>query len=81
MASFAVSFDVYPLCSIAHCMHLCVKCALPPPVVLSCCCYRSTLQVELTITPDFQWDDKVHGNSEVNFIVSYSTAKCAVVFI
>ncbi len=26
---------------------------------------RSTLQVELTITPDFQWDDKVHGGSEV----------------
>lgn len=27
---------------------------------------RSTLQVELTITPDFQWDDKVHGHSEVS---------------
>jgi len=27
---------------------------------------RSTLRVELTITPDFQWDDKVHGQSEVN---------------
>ncbi len=26
---------------------------------------RSTLQVELTITPDFQWDDKIHGGSEV----------------
>ena len=26
---------------------------------------RSTLQVELTITPDFQWDEKTHGNSEV----------------
>ncbi len=26
---------------------------------------RSTLRVELTITPDFQWDDKVHGSSEV----------------
>ena len=26
---------------------------------------RSTLQVELTITPDFQWDEKVHGQSEV----------------
>ena len=27
---------------------------------------RSTLRVELTITPDFQWDDKIHGHSEVN---------------
>ena len=27
---------------------------------------RSTLRVELTITPDFQWDEKVHGNSEVS---------------
>jgi len=26
---------------------------------------RSTLRVELTITPDFIWDDKVHGQSEV----------------
>ena len=26
---------------------------------------RSTLAVELTITPDFRWDEKVHGNSEV----------------
>lgn len=25
---------------------------------------RSTLRVELTITPDFQWDEKVHGISE-----------------
>lgn len=25
---------------------------------------RSTLRVELTITPDFQWEDKVHGASE-----------------
>lgn len=25
---------------------------------------RSTLRVELTITPDFQWDDKLHGQSE-----------------
>uniref|UniRef100_A0A8C4RBC9 Activating signal cointegrator 1 complex subunit 3 n=1 Tax=Eptatretus burgeri TaxID=7764 RepID=A0A8C4RBC9_EPTBU len=25
---------------------------------------RSTLRVELTITPDFQWDDKVHSQSE-----------------
>lgn len=24
---------------------------------------RSTLKVELTITPDFQWDDKVSGQS------------------
>ncbi len=26
---------------------------------------RSTLKVELTITPDFQWDDKIHGMAEV----------------
>lgn len=26
---------------------------------------RSTLRVELTIMPDFQWDDKIHGHSEV----------------
>jgi replicative superfamily II helicase len=26
---------------------------------------RSTLRVELTITPDFQWEEKIHGNSEV----------------
>ncbi|CAH1258041.1 SNRNP200 [Branchiostoma lanceolatum] len=30
---------------------------------------RSTLKVELTITPDFQWDDKVHGNSEAFWIL------------
>ena len=29
---------------------------------------RSTLRVELTITPDFQWDDKVHGNSQAFYI-------------
>ena len=29
------------------------------------CVCRSTLQVELTITPDFQWDEKIHGHSEV----------------
>ena len=27
---------------------------------------RSTLRVELTITPDFQWEEKIHGNSEVS---------------
>ena len=27
---------------------------------------RSTLRVELTITPDFQWDAKIHGMSEVS---------------
>jgi pre-mRNA-splicing helicase BRR2 len=26
----------------------------------------STLRVELTITPDFQWDEKVHGHWEVS---------------
>jgi len=30
---------------------------------------RSTLRVELTITPDFQWDSKVHGNSEAFYIM------------
>eukprot|EP00118_Oscarella_pearsei_P003355 m.13994 g.13994 ORF g.13994 m.13994 type:complete len:2136 (+) comp25397_c0_seq1:78-6485(+) len=25
---------------------------------------RSTLKVELTITPDFQWDEKIHGHSQ-----------------
>ena len=30
--------------------------------------YRSTLQVELTITPDFQWDEKIHGHSEAFWI-------------
>ena len=29
---------------------------------------RSTLQVELTVTPDFQWDEKVHGNSEAFWV-------------
>jgi len=33
---------------------------------------RSTLRVELTVTPDFQWDDKVHGQSEVGFDVALS---------
>ena len=30
---------------------------------------RSTLSVELTITPDFQWDEKVHGTSEAFWIL------------
>ncbi|GAB6023297.1 hypothetical protein CHUAL_008104 [Chamberlinius hualienensis] len=30
---------------------------------------RSTLKVELTITPDFQWDDKIHGYSEAFWIL------------
>lgn len=32
---------------------------------------RSTLKVELTITPDFQWEEKIHGQSEVITIVMY----------
>lgn len=28
---------------------------------------RSTLRVELTITPDFQWEEKVHGHCEVGY--------------
>jgi pre-mRNA-splicing helicase BRR2 len=30
---------------------------------------RSTLRVELTITPDFQWDQKIHGHSEAFWIL------------
>ncbi|XP_038221111.1 putative U5 small nuclear ribonucleoprotein 200 kDa helicase [Zerene cesonia] len=30
---------------------------------------RSTLRVELTITPDFQWDEKIHGQSEAFWIL------------
>ena len=30
---------------------------------------RSTLRVELTITPDFQWDEKLHGTSEAFWIL------------
>ncbi|XP_039281589.1 putative U5 small nuclear ribonucleoprotein 200 kDa helicase [Nilaparvata lugens] len=30
---------------------------------------RSTLRVELTITPDFQWDEKLHGASEAFWIM------------
>ncbi|NXV20534.1 U520 helicase, partial [Cepphus grylle] len=30
---------------------------------------RSTLKVELTIAPDFQWDEKVHGSSEAFWIL------------
>ena len=26
---------------------------------------RSTLSIDLTLTPDFQWDDKIHGHSQV----------------
>jgi pre-mRNA-splicing helicase BRR2 len=29
---------------------------------------RSTLQVELTIVPDFQWDEKVHDNSQAFWV-------------
>lgn len=32
-------------------------------------CSRSTLRVELTITPDFQWDEKIHGHSEAFWIL------------
>ena len=30
---------------------------------------RSTLKVELTITPDFQWDEKIHGMAEPFWIL------------
>ena len=29
---------------------------------------RSTLRVELTIIPDFQWDEKTHGGSEAFWV-------------
>lgn len=29
---------------------------------------RSTLSIELTITPDFQWEEKVHGHSEAFWV-------------
>ena len=37
-------------------------------MLLCVCRCRSTLQVELTVTPDFQWDEKIHGNSEAFWI-------------
>ncbi|XP_065353810.1 U5 small nuclear ribonucleoprotein 200 kDa helicase [Cloeon dipterum] len=30
---------------------------------------RSTLRVELTLTPDFEWDEKIHGASEAFWIL------------
>ena len=30
---------------------------------------RSTLKVELTIMPDFQWDERIHGNSQAFWIM------------
>ncbi|ORX98893.1 Sec63-domain-containing protein [Basidiobolus meristosporus CBS 931.73] len=30
---------------------------------------RSLLRIELTITPDFQWDEKVHGNAESFWVI------------
>lgn len=30
---------------------------------------RSTLKVELTIIPDFQWDERIHGNSQAFWIL------------
>lgn len=36
---------------------------------MKCLCTRSTLRVELTITPDFQWDEKIHGQSEAFWIL------------
>lgn len=32
---------------------------------------RATIKIELTITPDFQWDEKIHGASEVCFCFSF----------
>lgn len=39
---------------------------------------RSTLRVELTITPDFQWDEKIHGNSE-GFWVFVEDVDCEMI--
>ena len=36
---------------------------------------RATLRVELTITPDFQWDAKIHGHSEVSGVGKKNTEK------
>jgi len=33
---------------------------------------RSTLRVELTITTDFQWDDKVHGQSVTSLFAIFA---------
>ncbi|OZJ03702.1 hypothetical protein BZG36_03306 [Bifiguratus adelaidae] len=30
---------------------------------------RSLLKIELTITPDFQWDEKIHGSAEAFWVV------------
>lgn len=30
---------------------------------------RSMLRVELTLTPDFKWDEKVHGNTETFWVI------------
>jgi pre-mRNA-splicing helicase BRR2 len=32
---------------------------------------RSTLKVELTIKPDFQWDDQIHGMAEVSLDLNF----------
>lgn len=43
-----------------------------PKVDLSCTIQpvtRSTLKVELVVTPDFEWDEKVHGNSVAFWIM------------
>jgi pre-mRNA-splicing helicase BRR2 len=37
---------------------------------------RSTLKVELTITPDFQWEEKIHGNSEVGHLCCHELKEC-----
>ena len=39
---------------------------------------RSTLKVELTVTPDFKWDDKVHGTSQVSSMKSVCKASLYV---
>ena len=36
---------------------------------------RSSLKVELTIAPDFQWDEKVHGHSQVCVYLTLYTMK------
>uniref|UniRef100_A0A914R3I4 SEC63 domain-containing protein n=1 Tax=Parascaris equorum TaxID=6256 RepID=A0A914R3I4_PAREQ len=34
---------------------------------------RSTLRIELTITPDFQWDERVHGGLICYFCVHFNS--------
>ncbi|KAM0747473.1 Sec63-domain-containing protein [Meredithblackwellia eburnea MCA 4105] len=41
---------------------------------------RSTLKIELTITPDFQWDEKVHGQVEAFWILVEDVDREVILF-